>query len=130
MFADVHAALAYAGAGDGESLEALAVGLRQRAAEGRLPEGEGVVDLVRGLAAFARADYEETVRLLGPVAAEVVRIGGSHAQREVFEDTLLVAYLRTGRAEAAESLLRVRLDRRPSPRDAAWLAGLSGPNPR
>ena len=119
-FADVHAALAYAAAGDQESLERLVAALRGRAAEGKLPAGEGVIDLVQGIAAFARKDYEEAVRLLEPVADQVVRIGGSHAQREVFEDTLLEAYLRTGRCDQAEELLRVRLERRPSPRDEQW----------
>jgi hypothetical protein len=120
-FADVHAGLAYAAAGDQAALATLIDSLEQRAAEGKLPAGECVVDLIRGAAAFARKDYEEAVRLLEPVADQVVRIGGSHAQREVFEDTLLQAYLRTGRCEQAAALLRVRLDRRPSQRDARWL---------
>ncbi|MGE0539375.1 MAG: tetratricopeptide repeat protein [Dehalococcoidia bacterium] len=121
-FADVHAGLAYAASGDQESLDRLIAELRGRAAEGRLPAGEGVIALIEGIAAFARADYEAAVRRLEPVADQVIRIGGSHAQREVFEDTLLVAYLRSGRREQAEALLRERLDRRPSTRDARWLA--------
>jgi pentatricopeptide repeat protein len=52
---------------------------------------------------------------------EVIRIGGSNAQREVFEDTLLQAYLRAGRFESAETLLRKRLGRRHSARDFFWL---------
>jgi hypothetical protein len=51
----------------------------------------------------------------------VVRVGGSNAQREVFEDTLLQAYLRAGHHTQAESLLRQRLARRPSARDTLWL---------
>jgi tetratricopeptide (TPR) repeat protein len=120
-FADVHAGLAFAAASDQEALETLIAALHQRAAEGRLPAGEGVIDLIQGVAAFARKDYEEAVRLLEPVADQIVRIGGSHAQREIFEDTLLQAYLRAGRCEQAEALLRTRLDRRPSQRDALWL---------
>jgi len=120
-FADVHAAIAYAADGDHESLDRLTAGLRERTAEGKLPAGDGVVDLVEGIGAFARRDYEEAVRLLEPVAGQVIRIGGSHAQREVFEDTLLEAYLRTGRGAQAEALLRERLERRPSPRDERWL---------
>jgi pentatricopeptide repeat protein len=53
---------------------------------------------------------------------EVIRIGGSHAQREVIEDTLLEAYLRSRRFDRAEAMLRERLERRPSPRDTRWLA--------
>ncbi|MDZ7727430.1 MAG: tetratricopeptide repeat protein [Dehalococcoidia bacterium] len=51
----------------------------------------------------------------------MVRIGGSHAQREVFEDTLLEACFRAGRYAEAEELLRERVERRVTPRDEAWL---------
>jgi tetratricopeptide (TPR) repeat protein len=120
-FADVHAALAFAAAGDDAALSALIDGLRERAAQGRLPAGEGVIDLVEGLAAHRRGDYEATVRRIEPVADQIIRIGGSHAQRDVFEETLLDAYLRTGRHEQAEALLTMRLERRPSARDSFWL---------
>ncbi len=73
------------------------------------------------MAAFARGDDDAVVRLLEPLLNELVRVGGSHAQRDVFEDTLLEAYIRSGRTEAAEALFRERLDRRPSARDPAWL---------
>lgn len=48
------------------------------------------------------------------------------AQREVFEDTLLAAYLATGRTRPAEVLLRRRLATRPSARDERWLARAAG----
>jgi hypothetical protein len=120
-FADVHAGLAYAASGDQESLDRLLGELRERAATGKLAAGEAVIELVEGVAAFADGDFEKAVRLLDPIAGQVIRIGGSHAQREVFEDTLLEAYLRTGRNEQATNLLRERLERRPSPRDVRWL---------
>jgi hypothetical protein len=44
-------------------------------------------------------------------------IGGSHAQRELFEDALIVAWLRSGQQERAAALLRRRLATRPSARD-------------
>jgi len=49
-----------------------------------------------------------------------VRIGGSHAQRELWEDTLIVAYLRAGRRDKATKMISDRLRRRPSLRDEAW----------
>jgi uncharacterized protein HemY len=61
------------------------------------------------------------VQHLEPVADQVVRVGGSNAQREVFADTLLQAYLRAGHYTKAESSLRKRLARRPSARDTLWL---------
>jgi hypothetical protein len=53
---------------------------------------------------------------------ELARIGGSHAQREVFEDTHIVACLRAGERDRAAERLTARLARRPSSRDECWLA--------
>lgn len=58
-------------------------------------------------------------------AGPVVRIGGSGAQREIMQDTLLVAPMRGGQAEKARGLLDRRLHRRPSPRDAAQRAQIT-----
>jgi hypothetical protein len=55
------------------------------------------------------------------VDREVVGSGGSHAQRELFEDTLLGAYLRAGCFGVAERALPARLERRPLARDAVGL---------
>jgi pentatricopeptide repeat protein len=44
----------------------------------------------------------------------VVRIGGSRAQRDLIVNTLLAAYVKDGRVEAARTLLEARVDRRPS----------------
>ena len=51
------------------------------------------------------------------VQPQLPRIGGSHAQHEVFEDTLLEAYLRAEQYDDAQTLLQARLSRRPSVRD-------------
>ena len=44
-----------------------------------------------------------------PVFYQLTRIGGSHAQLEVFEDTLLKAYIRAEEFDEAELMLRSRL---------------------
>jgi hypothetical protein len=51
--------------------------------------------------------------------ADLPRIGGSRAQREVFEGSLIVAYLRSGQFAKAAPLLRSRLARRPLARNEA-----------
>ena len=56
-----------------------------------------------------------------PRMDQLARIGGSHAQREVFEDTMLEAYLRAEQFDRAEAMLRTRLKRRDSARDLFWL---------
>jgi tetratricopeptide (TPR) repeat protein len=116
-FADAHTALAYAANGDDAATERLIDGLRALDASGHPLAGQVLLPLVHGIAAFARGDYLEAACLMEPVAEQLVRIGGSNAQREVFQDTLLEAYLRSGRYDQAEALLRKRLDRRSSARD-------------
>jgi hypothetical protein len=80
-----------------------------------------VLPIVEGVAAFSRAEYDPAARTFEPLADEIVRIGGTNARREVFEDTLAEAYLRAGRFDHAEALLRKRLSRRSSARDLIWL---------
>jgi tetratricopeptide (TPR) repeat protein len=118
-FADVHHALAAAAIG-GDALDARLAQLEARAADGKLAPGRSAIDICRGIKAFADGDHDGAIRLLEPVMAELVRIGGSHAQRELWEDTLIVAHLRGGHAAKAANLISARLDRRPSARDASW----------
>ncbi len=113
-FADAHGALAYAAAGDAEALERWIAQLTRAQAEGRLAAGSALPLVAKGMGAFVHADYEEAIRLLAPAADGFVRVGGSRAQRDLFENTLLAAYWRTGRAAEAAALLARRLDRQPT----------------
>ena len=97
-------------------------GLQSLARDGRLPPGEVAPALCAGAAALGRGDNAKAARILEPALGDLARIGGSHAQREIFEDSLIVAYLRSGQSAKAAPLLRTRLGRRPSTRDEAWLA--------
>ncbi|MFH0300000.1 tetratricopeptide repeat protein [Bradyrhizobium sp. 31Argb] len=118
-FADVHHALAVA-ASNGGALETRLAEMEARRAEGKLAPGASAIGLCRGIQAFASADNDGAVRILGPLMPELVRIGGSHAQRELWEDTFIVACLRARRGEKATKLIADRLHRRPSRRDEAW----------
>jgi len=120
-FSDVHAALACAGAKDDEMLGRLLEGLRNLTSKGDLLATEVTLPLVQGIAAFSHSEYEEAVRYLEPLTGQLRRLGGSYAQLEVFEDTLLEAYLRASHFDRAEKLLRRRLGRRSSARDLFWL---------
>ena len=123
-FADVHMALVAAATGNQTSLEQRIAELEKRLADGKLAPGGVVPAICRAMLAFAGGDYQACARILEPVTAEVVRIGGSHAQREIVEDTLLVAFMKGGQAAKAGELLDRRLHRRPSPRDARWRAAV------
>lgn len=126
-FADAHVVMACAAYGDHAGAAARIEELRRAERDGRQPAGRVAADVAEAMAAFALADDETVIRLLVPVVAELVRVGGSHAQRDVFEETLLGAYLRSGRLDAAGLLFSARLDRRPSARDRSWLQPFSPP---
>ena len=118
-FADVHYALVAAATGS-EFLETRLAEMEARAADGRLAPGPSAIGLCRGIRAFAEGDSDNAIRILEPLMQAVVRIGGSHAQRELWEDTFIVACLRGGHGDKAARMIASRLQRRPSMRDEAW----------
>lgn len=121
VFLGVHAVLAAAAAEDESALAALA------ASADRSPV-PFVTDLVRPLAdalrAYVEGRYADAADGLAALIGSSDRLGGSHAQREVVEDTLLASMLRAGRQDQACAVLLARLDRRPSPYDERLLARL------
>ncbi|UWU69857.1 tetratricopeptide repeat protein [Bradyrhizobium sp. NC92] len=123
-FADVHMALFAAAMQNREALAVRLAAIEQRLADGKLPAGPVVPAVLRALAAFADEDYRNCVQMLAPVLGEVVRIGGSHAQRELIEDTYIVALMRSGELPRARAALDARLHRRPSFRDQRWQAAV------
>ena len=115
LFHDLHVGMALAASGDWANAELQLDRLRQRSTRSKNPTlGEVVVPLLEGLHAFARGDYATAVARIEHVDARIVEVGGSHAQREVFHDTLLAAALR-GRQPRAAQLLERRLAKRPNP---------------
>jgi hypothetical protein len=125
-FRDAHAALASAVASDEVYMGQMIDRLRALADQGDALAREVTLPLVRGIHAFAQGAYGEAVGLMEPLfdtprLDQLARIGGSHAQREVFEDTMLVAYLRAEQFEQVEAMLRTRLQRRASVHDLFWL---------
>ena len=115
-FHDLHVGMALAAAGDWATAELQLEGLRQRGKKSRnatLPEV--VVPLLEGLHAFARGDYRAAVGKIEPIEGRVAEVGGSHAQRELFHDTLLAATLRAGDHEDGTARLARRLAKRPDP---------------
>jgi tetratricopeptide (TPR) repeat protein len=106
--ADLHVMLAQAVVGDDAALEVRASQMQDLAREGRYPSGSYLPALSRGIAAFERRDFSAAIDALAPLAGDSERIGGSRAQHDLIEFTLLRAYLDADRPEDARRLLDAR----------------------
>jgi tetratricopeptide (TPR) repeat protein len=106
--ADLHVILAQAVMGDDAALGARARQIEELTREGRYPSGSYLPALARGFAAFEHGDFSAAIDALAPLAAENERIGGSRAQHDLIEFTLLRAYLSADRLEEARCLISAR----------------------
>lgn len=120
-FADLHYLLALIG-GDREA----AVGrlLRRMARDGasqcdmmRVINKPGL-DAAQGLEAFGEGNYSRAFRHLAGARSDMQTVGGSHAQRDVFERLTIEAALRGGYFDAAERFLDDRAAKRAGKEDA------------
>jgi tetratricopeptide (TPR) repeat protein len=118
-FNDMHAVMAYLGAdriGDAREL----IEARQRWVATPHP-GNGnhrmTADIglpaSRSLLAFAEGRYGDVVDLLYPIRHRINEFGGSHAQRDAVQRTLLEGALRAGRTNIARELISERINVRP-----------------
>ncbi|HEX3900863.1 MAG TPA: FAD/NAD(P)-binding protein [Mycobacteriales bacterium] len=123
-FTALHAAIGLAGAGD---LAALGRLEDYAASHPNRSFAVAVVPLCRGLAAVADDRPADAV---GPLTAlrtmGLRRFGGSAAQQEIVEETLLHAMVASGRRAEAATLLEERHARRGSPADKRRLDSLLG----
>jgi tetratricopeptide (TPR) repeat protein len=106
--ADLHVILAQAVVGDDAGLNARSRRMEDMAGEGGYPSGSYLPTLSGGFAAFERGDFLTAIEVLAPLMGENERIGGSRAQHDLIEFTLLKAYLAADRAEDAQRLLSAR----------------------
>lgn len=110
--ADWHVALAFAAAGDDAALEGWVQAIEELVKAGRYPSGSTIPAAARAFAAFQRGDDAAAIELIVPMLPDRERMGGSRAQVDLVEATLLRAYLNAGRDAEARRLLA---DRRPGP---------------
>jgi tetratricopeptide (TPR) repeat protein len=116
VFADLHYALSLLGAGHADGAGAIARSLIEDAqnhpsGERRAAARKGALAAF-GLIAFHEGDYGEAARLLGAARSGLVAIGGSHAQRDLFEQAYAESLIRAGQHDRAADLLGERLARR------------------
>lgn len=100
-FADLHAALSHAMAGDGDRLAKLTETSTGFA-------GDLVKPLARSWGAIARGEWSKALQDLLLVMPTLERVGGSRAQRDLIELTYANVLLKLGQAEEARRYLVAR----------------------
>ncbi|MEO1550844.1 MAG: tetratricopeptide repeat protein [Pseudomonadota bacterium] len=100
-FADLHAALAHAMAGEGAALARLAEGAQGFA-------GDLVRPAARAWKAMSQGAWAEALEALTPVMSATERVGGSRAQRDLLELSYAQCLLRTGERASAQRWLATR----------------------
>jgi tetratricopeptide (TPR) repeat protein len=130
VFNDLHLALAVSRAKDGEGVRRLRRSLDHYERDAVSDNRDITVDVGRRIVdaalAFAEGEYARVVELILPVRYKIIRIGGSHAQRDLVTQTLIVAAERAGQTNLARALLAERLAVRPTARTQAAYARVGG----
>jgi len=131
-FNDVHAVMAMLGAGEVARAEAWVARCAERAMaaddarrSNHLMAREVGLPLMRGLLALARGEADAAADALYAARGLAQRFGGSHAQRDLIDQTLLAAAARGSRRGIGRALINERLMAKPStPLTAHWRAQL------
>jgi tetratricopeptide (TPR) repeat protein len=135
-FNEWHAMMAFVGAHRTAEQEAVIATLEEAASNAGRDSAafaaEVGLDAARAMAAFGKGRYTDAVRLLRPLRSSAHRFGGSHAQRDLLDLTLIESAIRAEERHLASALAAERVARRPaSPLSrlfagrAAQLAGAS-----
>ena len=116
-FNDLHAMMASVGAGRRDLADQVLAA--QREAIARDDDNAGFTRevghaMTRAVQAFGDGRYDEVVELIRPVRGIASRFGGSHAQRDVLDLTLIEAALRGGQRDLAKALAAERLAAKPA----------------
>jgi hypothetical protein len=115
-FNEIHGAMAASRAGDRAAYETLLDGMKRSAAKGGelAPTYRDVaIPVSEAMACFVDRDYTAAVEGLLGASAQLWRMGGSIAQRDLVEWTLAVAATRAGRRNTALSLANERVAVKP-----------------
>ena len=120
VFNDWHVVMAFGLAGEHRRSAAIA------AANRLLPPGtnraaaeRAGLALLEGFSAFAAGDPGRALDLVLDIRPRADAVGGSHAQRDVIDLTLIAAAARAGADRLADALVSERVQRKPSAADAA-----------
>ncbi|MEP6873240.1 MAG: tetratricopeptide repeat protein [Burkholderiales bacterium] len=130
-FNDVHALLALLGSGEMARAQALLTACTDLAnaggsADNRLMASEVGIPLMQGLLAFTQHDAAACCALLYPLRTVAHHFGGSHAQRDLIDQTLIAAAAHGGDPAVGRALLNERRLAKPvTPLTEHWSARLA-----
>jgi tetratricopeptide (TPR) repeat protein len=114
IFNDWHAVMAFGLAGRVDLAEHLLSGNRRQAVgTNRAVAGRAGIALLDGFSAFAAGRFNRAIDLLTDVRSCARVVGGSNAQRDVVDLTLIAAAARAGEHGMARQLVAERASRRP-----------------
>ena len=121
VFADLHYMLSLIGGGRNDAVSTLLGRMGRDAARldseaAKITRHPGL-SAANGLEAFGEGQYAQAYLNLSAARSDMQTIGGSHAQRDVFERLTIEAALRGGYLDAAERLLGDRTHRRGGAQD-------------
>ena len=126
VFNDAHATMALIGAGataEAQDWVALCIdAAERRAGWNRDVSRELGAPLMHGLLAFGAGRPADATAAIAPLRERLARIGGSHAQRDVVEQTLLAAAADGADRTAGRALLAARTRAKPATPLSAWWA--------
>ena len=125
-FNDLHAMLAYVGVGREADQRALLDSMQaalDKDDDNAVFTRDVGLPAAQAILAFAQGDAAQAVRLLRPVRSRAHRFGGSHAQRDLIDLTLLAAVERASDAALAAALAAERLAMRPTSAAVQRLVG-------
>ncbi len=109
LFTTPHWMMALAASGRWEQADALLAAMREHAQTSGASEADVVarvaIPACEAVRAHRRGEYAAAVDALFPVRGEIVRLGGSHAQRDVLWQIMADAAARAGRAAEARQLV-------------------------
>jgi hypothetical protein len=112
-FNDLHGVIALAGAGRHEDIRTFLADrerwLQTAAGSNARMTADIGLPASRALLAFVDERYDDVIDQLWPIRRTLAEFGGSHAQRDALQRTLLEAALRSGRYELARALTSERL---------------------
>lgn len=110
-FNDMHAMMCFARTGRRAEAESVIVALEREAGGDQTTSTmarEIGLPVCRGILAFEAGNYDQVVNELLPIRYDTRIFGGSHAQRDVIAQTLILGAIRSGHKSLARALLAER----------------------